>query len=406
MRRSVLALSLPGALVVLALWAQAAAACTYGPVGHLANSLALTESAFVGVVESVSPDEPGKPFTDATLVIRVERVVKGTPGERVTVRSQVGYCGGIGGPGSRSGYLLYRGASGALSAFSAEPSQLDSAARLPAPSGTARFVAAVDGPTLDAVALGGDGTAAAYSPRAGTPLALAGCGATSVLAARHVTLGIVVIRKDTSMARGRELELPVSELSALTCSEDRVWAAGIRNERPVILSVGRTRREIAVIHRAPRGAVVAFSGPRAYVASRGRVAIVTLATGTVRTVRHRGSFEQLSVLGGRVAGRLADGRAGRLDLTTGRLRTGARVDGLVWLSRTTLLDATNGVVRDSRLKVERRLIGELGQVVGVRDGTAYLASGRVVRRLEPGAKRVKRFAALPGKVVALTTISP
>ena len=149
-----------------------------------------------------------------------------------------------------------------------------------------------------------------------------------------------------------------------------------------------------------------FAGDRAVVASAGRVDVVTLGTRAVRTVRHKGTFRRLSVFGGRVAGRLADGRGARLDLAGGRMRTGGRVAGLVWLSRTSLLDAGNGTVLDARLNVKRRLSGKLGRVVGVENGFAYLASGRTVRRLAPGAKRATAFAQLAGDVVGLTSVAP
>jgi hypothetical protein len=151
---------------------------------------------------------------------------------------------------------------------------------------------------------------------------------------------------------------------------------------------------------------VAFDGERAFVASAGRVDVVTLATGAVRTVAHPGRLVQLSASGERVAGRLDDGRSGVLDLATGELRTGDRVDGLVWLSRDTLLDAGNSTVLDARLGVARRLSGKLGRVVGVQAGSAYLASGTTLRRLGPGAKRAAVFAELPGKVVGLTSVTP
>ncbi len=149
-----------------------------------------------------------------------------------------------------------------------------------------------------------------------------------------------------------------------------------------------------------------FAGGEAFVASDGRVDVVTLDTGAVRTVQHAGRFEQLSFSDGRVAGRLADGRGGLLDLTSGGLIVGGRVDGLVWLSRTSLLDAGNGTVLDAQLNLTRRLSGKLGRVVGVVGGSAYLASGKTLRRLKPGARRAPVFARLAGKVVGLTTLAP
>jgi hypothetical protein len=281
------------------------------------------------------------------------------------------------------------------------------AAELPTPHGAARVVAAVEDETVDAVALAESGTPAGYGWREGRPVALARCGADTVATAfapARGTVRVSIRALPDMIGTGSASELSLTSVSALSCDSRarRFWLAGERAGRTVVLAIQR-RRSSRRLLSAPAGAAVTFSGGRAYVASAGRVDIVTLADGTLRRVRHAGEFTQLSVASGRLAGRLRGGGSAILDLSSGRLRTGPRVDGLVWLSRKRLLDAGNGTVRDSRLRVVRRLSGPLGRVVGVDGGVAFLATGNSLRRLVPGAERTEPFAELPGKVVDMAT---
>ncbi len=372
--------------------------------------LSRSDGALVGVVESVRlVEEPGqKQWYEH--VIRVERALKGAFGERVTVESSVdgGTCGIKLPAGGRVGLALDRRAGKAWTTSlcsTADPDALIAAARLPAASGTPRFVAAVAGRTVDATALTARGKPAAYSERDGTPLAVAGCGRTHALAVREAGGRIALGGSDSSLASFGTIKLPLTTVSALHCAGDgtSTWVAGTLDGRTAIVSVPGQRAE--TIHRGPAGAAVTFAGGEAFLASDGRVDVVTLDTGAVRTVQHAGRFTQLSFSDGRIAGRLADGRGGLLDLTSGGLLVGGRVDGLVWLSRTSLLDAGNSAVLDAQLNVTRRLSGKLGRVVGVAGGSAYLASGKTVRRLKPGARRAPVFAKLPGRVVGLASMT-
>ena len=405
MTRRVLGLSLPGALVLLALWASAANGCVCGgPAQHAAHALAGADAVIVGVIESerkvaVPTEFPG------TGHEHVERVLRGTFGERVKVMTSSDSCGGPIPPGTRIGLFLRADAQGRWWTYACKPGDPDKlieAARLPAPSGTARYVAAVDAAGLDATSLTADGEPAAYGLRNGAPLALTRCGTGSAMAVRRPNGTLGLVRDDAD----RSTSIPLTDVAALHCSAagGRIWAAGERDGRTTVVSVAGTA--VTTVHTGSARTAVTFAGGRAYLASARRLTIVTLTTRAVRTVRHPGRFEQLSVSSGRVAGRLANGRGARLDLASGRLRTGGRVDGLVWLSRTTLLDAGNGTVLDSRLAVERRLNGKLGRVVGVEEGSAYLASGRTLLRLMPGAARATVFAELSGRVVGLTTVTP
>ncbi|HEX7166028.1 MAG TPA: hypothetical protein VF230_03510 [Acidimicrobiales bacterium] len=392
---------------MLAVWASAAHACSCIPANPAAK-LASADAALVGTVEAKAQAPEG----GTTYTVRVERALKGELGERVTLHSAMTSCHVEYAVGARIAVVLYGPSQDwdVGTCNSVDVRSLLAAAELPPPSGTARFVAAVEDDTVDAVALAANGKPAGYGWREGRPVALASCGRSATATAFAGSSGRVrvSIRALPDMiGAGSESRLALSRVSALSCdaSARRFWIAGEQGGRTVVIAVERRRSSLR-LHSAPAGAAVSFSGGRAYVASAGRVDVVTLSSGKVRSVRHGGAFRSLSVASGRIAGRLRSGRAAILDLASGRLRTGRRVDGLVWLSRTSLLDAGNGAVLDPRLKLVRRLSGTVGRVVGVRNGSAYLASGALVRRLKPGATRAEVFAELPGKVVALTLVAP
>ena len=377
------------ALLALATAASPASACSCVRQ-HAAMFLPHAEAAVVGVVESRD---------GIAHVVRVERAVKGTSGERVVVESGLTSCQVRFEPGTRVGLFLTRGASGGWTTNAcavADPDALLAAAELPAPRGAGRFVAAVDAPALGAVALTAGGRAAGYAVRDGRPLALAACGSGVVQAVRagdgRVRLGTQQLPQ---LLGAGATEIGLDDVFAVGCTGRTLWAAGPGG----LVSVrdGVARRVL----RRPASAAAIVRGT-AYLASEGVVRAVRLSDRRTRTVRHAGRFATLSARGNRVAGRLRDGRAAVLDLRSGRLRKGGASDA-VWLGGDRLL-AGRSIV-DARLRVVHRLTGPLGRVVGVEGGVAYLADGRVLRRLESGAKRARAFATLPGEIVALTRSS-
>lgn len=384
------------AALALCVAATSASACSCVRQ-HPAMFLPHAEAAIVGVVES--RELVG---STATHVIRVERAVKGTFGERVTVSSILTSCQVSIDPGTRVGLFLNAGANGewtTIACSMTDPDALLAAADLPAPSGTARLVAAVESATTDSVALTAGGKVAGYGLPDGAPLALARCGANAIQALRGTDGRVrVSARVAPRLGAAGAVEVPLKDVSALDCTGNTQWAIGTDGTLVSIRS-GEARVES---RRA--GGAVAIAGAKAYFARRGRVDVMTLRTGRVRTVRHAGQFTQLSVQGERVAGRLRDGRGAVLALASGRLRTGGTVDGLAWLGRDRLLDAGNGTVLSGRLEVARRLSGRVGRLVGTDGATAYLADGEFLRRLRPGAGRAEAFAEAPGPVVGIVPV--
>lgn len=374
---------------------------------HPAMFLPSADAAIVGTVESVS-----RTGAAVVHVVRVERAIKGTFGDRVTVRSDFTSCQVDVEPGTRVGLFLNPGADGAWTTTLcslADPDVLLAAAALPPPEGKARLVAAVDAAEVDAVGLTAAGKAAAYGLPNGKPLALAPCGSGIVQAVRGADGALAVqARQLPQLALTSVQALPpaLRSVTVLGCSADgrSQWVGGSVGERKTAvyqLRGGKARRLMRL-----RDDPVAIVGSRAYVGLNGRVGIYSLTRKTWREVDHDGRFEQLAVDGDRVAGRLSDGRAAVLDVSSRRLRTGPRVDALVWLGPSSLLDAANATVLTARLTGRRRLAGPVGRVVGVHDETAYLASGKVLRRLRPGAARTQVFAELPGPVVGIAQVRP
>ena len=167
-------------------------------------------------------------------------------------------------------------------------------------------MAAVEDDTVDAVALAADGKPAGYGWREGRPVALASCGPSATATAFAGSSGRVTVSirgLPDMIGAGSQSRLALSRVSALSCdaSARRFWIAGEQDGRTVVIAVER-RRSSQRLHSAPAGAAVSFSGGRAYVASAGRVDVVTLSSGKVRSVRHGGAFRQLSVASGRIAG--------------------------------------------------------------------------------------------------------
>jgi hypothetical protein len=400
-RRTSAALSLTVAALALGVAAPSVFACTC-VAEHPAAKLARAEYALVGTVESAGGAGAG-------AVIRVEQALKGALPERITLAAgSFTSCSVALTAGSRVAIVL-TGAPETWQAGTcnmAGPEELAAASRLPALApGSTRLIALMGNTIADSVALDARGRPVAYGGPQGAPRAVAACGKVALVAARRPDGELIVSERTLPglMQSGYTRRgLGLSDVSALHCADDgrRLWAAGPQGANTVLVALdspGPVRRLLT----APAGSAVTFDATHAYVALRGRVRIVTLADGSVRTVRHAGAFAQIAVDRGRVAGRLRDGRAGLLDLRSGRLRTGPRAGGLVWVGHRALLDARNGTVLDTRLGVARRLAGRLGRVVAVDGATAYLASGQLVRRLRPGARRAEAFARLSGDVVGI-----
>jgi hypothetical protein len=378
-------------VLAFAVAAERASACVCAN-DHPAARLAFAPAAIVGVVEEVSTGNGG-----STHVIQVERAVKGNLSGRVSVHSAMTSCMVTLERGARVGLVLSMGGIGwdviACNVF--DPDTLIAAGTLPQPRGAPRFVAAVEATGLDSVALGARGRAAGYGLPQGTPLAVARCGGDVVQAARSGGKVRVFTRFLPRLNGALPQEVPVREVLALGCVGRVTWIAG--RDELVSLRPGEPPR----VELRRRTSAAAIVGSRAYLAHGDRLRAVNL-TGAMRTTRYDGAFTQLSVHGNRVAGRLRDGRAAVLNLTSGRLVAGRR-GPLAWLGRDRLLNA--GAVLDTRLRLVRR-VQTRGDLLTVEDGAAYFADGAVIRQLAAGARRAETFARLPGNVIGLTAVQP
>jgi hypothetical protein len=182
-----------------------------------------------------------------------------------------------------------------------DPDAMLAAGDLPAPSGTARFIAAVEAPTTDSVALTGGGKIAAYSLAEGESLAIARCRANVIQAVRRTNGRVSVsLRVAPPLGAAYAVDVPLKDVSALGCTGTTRWAIGSDG---TLVSI---RPGVARIESRRAAGATAIVGAKAYFARRGRVDVMTLPTGRVQTVRHAGQFTQLSVHGGRIAGRLRD----------------------------------------------------------------------------------------------------
>jgi hypothetical protein len=223
-----------------------------------------------------------------------------------------------------------------------------------------------------------------------------------VIQASRIDGKIRVFSRDVpGLSESAPTPLPFRDVLALGCVDGgrRLWAAGHSGDTVTLISIRGTDVDNPV---STRGAV-AFSGSHAYLAWDGRIRIYSLVDASWSTVRHAGRFEQLSVRGRRIVGRLTDGRGAVLSLATGRLRTGVHTGTLTWLKSNRVLDAAGGMVYDAKLRPVRG-VSVSGELLAVEDGAAYFGDGAIVRRLAPGASRVTSFARLPGRVVALTSV--
>jgi len=352
---------------------------------HAANLLGRAPAALVGTVEARDAAANGS----LSYTIRVERAVKGSFGERVTVHSGLTSCQVSLETGARVGLFLNPGASGEWTASACgvvDPDALLAAAKLPAPGGTPRFVAAVRAPGTDAVGLTAAGRPAAYGlPQRGSTTVQASCGGRVVAAAKRYVYSRGLPNLDAFGA----VQVPLRDVLALGCSGRTIWAAGSDG----LVSIRGT--DVRVLRRF-KASAVAIDGARAYAATPGAVKVVTLTTNHLKTVRHHGQFAQLSVSGGRVAGRLKAGGGAILSGASSRA-----AGPLTWLDRSHLLDGRRGLVLDARLRPVRR-VNVKGTVLAVEGGAAYVGDGNIVRRLPRGGKRATEFARLPGKVLALT----
>ena len=381
--------ALLGALLSLIVGVGTAHACSCVRA-HPANMLSQAQAAIVGVVETRDAGPNGA----LSYAVRVERALKGTFDERVTVHSGLTSCQVSLQVGARVGLFLHAGALGEWTGSTCglvDPDALLAAADLPAPRGSARFVAAVQSPATDAIALTASGKPAGYALPQGT-MAQARCGGRLVAAGRSGGKLRVFSRGLPGLDAFGAVTIPLRNVLALGCTGQTIWAAGTDG----LVKVRGT--QVQRVRRIDASAAT-IAGGRAYFATRGAVKVVTLATNRLRTVRHKGQFGQLSVNDGRVAGYLQTGGAAILSGATNR-----RAGLLTWLDGRHLLDSTRGLVLDTRLRTVRR--GVKGTVLAVEDGAAYVAQGNVVRRLKSGATRATVFARLPGKVVALTVTPP
>ncbi|MBE2317231.1 hypothetical protein DVA67_014715 [Solirubrobacter sp. CPCC 204708] len=356
-------------------------------------SLAGAQNAVVGVVESRTAAAGALEYS-----VRVERALKGSPGERVTLRSAFTSCQVQLTVGARVG-LLYDAGGEIFACSTSDPETLIAASELPAPSGTARLVAAVTGVRgTDTVQLGADGRVAGYGVAQGQVLAQSRCATDGVVQALRGADGRVRLARTSAGGFSGSTAVPVRDAVAVGCTGqgDRLWAVGRRDGEMVLLSVRHGRVRERMHRRADAAAIV---GSRAYFAHGRLVRIVPLTGGRLRSARIRGEFTSISGYGHRVAGRLRDGRSAVLDVRSGKLVTGAG-GRLTWLDDDRLLGADG--VYDTRLR-RLRAVSTRGALVGVDDGAAFFSDGDVLYRLAPGARRATRFAQLPGSVTSVVT---
>jgi hypothetical protein len=191
-------------------------------------------------------------------------------------------------------------------------------------------------------------------------------------------------------------ELPLRTVLGIGCTENgrRVWVTGSDGEQVRLVSVfnGQVKAQM----RRPADAAT-IAGSRAYYVHGGDlVRIVPLAGGRLRSAR--AEFASISGNGDRVAGRLRDGRSAVLNVRTGKLVTRRGGGRLTWLDDSRLLGLD--AVYDTRLR-RLRAVTTRGTLVGVVDGAAFFADGKMLFRLAPGAKRAVRFAELPGRVTSV-----
>ncbi|WP_028062856.1 hypothetical protein [Solirubrobacter soli] len=387
-RRSGLLAVIVGALLSLIVGVSVAHACVCVR-SHPAMRLPYADGAIVGTVES---------RTDAndtlTYVVRVERAVKGTAIERVTVASGLTSCQLFLDVGARVGLFLHSGGE-ATACDVTDPDELLAAADLPAPRGSTRFVAAVQG-SATAVGLTAGGTPSAYG-RGASPMAIARCGSLVVTAARD-TAGLHVVTQSARLDLVSSVDVPLRNVQALSCRGRTIWAAGAGG----LVKIARGKAEL--VRRITEVGTATFTSVRAYLATSGGLHVITLSTGREQTFHHYGEFVTLSVNRGRVAGRLLGG--GAATLVDGRMRLARRAEGATWVDRDHLVDTRRGEILDTLLRPVRKIAPIPGDLVAVEGGAAYVADGNIVRRLAPGARSAKVFAKLPGKVVGLTAVAP
>ena len=312
--------------------------------------------------------------------------MKGVAAERVTLHSGFTSCQITFAVGQRIG-VVYNAGGEIFSCSYVDPDALIAASALPQPSGTPRYTVAIAGVSgTDTVQLGARGQIAGYGFPQGRVLGLARCGRGVVEAVRGSD-GKVLVNGN---------ELPLRTVLGISCTGNgaRVWVTGSDGEQVQLVSVSNGKVDTRM--RRP-AAAASIAGSRAYyVHGRDLVRIVPQGGGRLRSAR--AGFTSISGNGDRVAGRLRDGRSAQLNVRTGKLVT--RRDGgrLTWLDDSRLLGSD--AVYDSGLR-RLRAVTTRGTLVGVVEGAAFFADGKVLYRLAPGAKRAVRFAVLPGRATSV-----
>jgi hypothetical protein len=405
----------PLVLLLALMTAEAASACSCVAT-HPANRLAQAPAALVGVVEAsrALDDNPG--LSSHVYTLRVERAVKGPLGERVDVLAPGGTsCTLTLKVGERLGLLL-SGEPGNWTVYSCsivDPEALIEASRLEPPltAGAARMVAAVDLPGADLSVLDERGRPVGYGAGSGgRTLALSACpdGESLYSLKRQRGKGLVAVSRGLQWLGGSApVALGLKRVSALQCRgslrNQTAWIAGDTATGSVLLALhsGKLRR----VYTGPAATASAVAGGRAYFASRGRVDVISLASGKrLRRIASAGTLRELAIApgGARIAGRVTGGGAVVLG---GRPVVGRAAGPLTWLTSSRLLDAARGAVLDARLRMIRRVTGTSGRVAAVgADGSAFLVKGRTVRRLAPGASRAETAFQLAAPVHSLTLL--
>jgi hypothetical protein len=396
-----------GGVALIAATAPAALGCSCLPSAPR-EMLARADAAFVGVVESRRPLDPGRTqFGDDVVTFRVERALKGPLGERVEVRTSgsTASCGLEARPGDRAGLVLGRDARGAWQGGlcgQVDPTELQrAAAPLPrlARDRPARLLLGGPFGDVSSVALDGRGRPVGYARRPSTPprsvarVALAPCpGGRRVLEAFGAQ---IIVRTLPALRTVRRVPLPgpVSGVLAMGCVDPRAdgivlllgeSASGLT--RLVRISRGRVR----VLRHGP-GESAVFAADRAFIGHyRSNLVSVDLRTGRERTLSPVGlTGLSLAPDGSRLAGIGPRGRASIVDgLRTGRVRVhpagpGGSIAG--WADPATLIVHDAGItIRNARGRLVRRIPAEgieriatgAGRIYAQRRGRLYVVAPR------------------------------
>lgn len=386
-----------GAVALIAATAPAALGCSCLPAAPR-EMLAGADSAFVGVVESRRPLDPGRPqFGDDVVTFRVERALKGPLGERVEVRtaSSTATCGLAAQTGDRAGLILGRDAGGAWRGGlcgQIDPEELERAAR-PLPrllrGRPARLLLGGPFGDVSSVALDGRGRPVGYAkrpsapPRAVARVELAACpGGRRALEAFGDKL---IVRTLPTLDTARRVVLPgsgVSRVVAMRCLDGRADSAvallqGLASGTTELVRISRGRG-VRVLHRGPAESAV-FAADRAYIGNyRSNLVSVDLRSGRARTLAPVGLTRlALAPDGSRLAG---SGPMGRLSIVDG-LRTGritvysAGPGGSIvgWADPATLIVRDAGIaIRNFRGRLVRRIRAEGSEAIAVGRGRVYV----------------------------------